>query len=89
MVLLKNDLIQSGVYSSKVEFITVTIDPYRDAEDVMTHYANAFDAYDDENWHFFIGDFTTTEKHLQIHFNFYITTLEMVSILTHFYLFSR
>jgi len=61
MVLLKNDLIQSGVYGSKVELITVTIDPYRDTKEVMTDYAKAFDAYNDENWHFLIGDSTTTK----------------------------
>lgn len=69
MVLLKNDLIESGIYGKKVEFISVTIDPYRDTVDVMADYAKAFNAHHDQHWHFLTGDSKNT-KALADTFNF-------------------
>ncbi len=50
MNMLKNDLKKEGVYGDKIQFITVTIDPYRDTAEVLRKYMNTFDIENDGNW---------------------------------------
>ncbi|GLB60744.1 SCO family protein [Cytobacillus sp. NCCP-133] len=50
MNMLKSDLEQEGVYGEKIQFLTVTIDPYRDTTDVLRKYMNTFDIENDGNW---------------------------------------
>ncbi|MFD2445626.1 SCO family protein [Bacillus sp. CGMCC 1.16607] len=53
---LKADLIDEGVFGKKVEFITITIDPYRDTPDVLKKYMNTFEIENDGSWLFLTGD---------------------------------
>jgi protein SCO1/2 len=50
MNMLKNDLEKEGTYGDKVQFVTVTIDPYRDTTEVLRKYMNTFDIENDGNW---------------------------------------
>jgi protein SCO1 len=56
MNLLKQDLQDEGVFGSKVEFITITIDPYRDTPEIMQKYMEAFEIGDDGSWLMLTGD---------------------------------
>ncbi|WP_053363780.1 SCO family protein [Bacillus sp. FJAT-27251] len=56
MNLLKQDLQDEGVFGSKVEFITITIDPYRDTPEIMQKYMEAFEIADDGSWLMLTGD---------------------------------
>jgi protein SCO1 len=56
MNLLKKDLQNEGVYGKEVEFITITIDPYRDTTDELRKYMEKFDIENDGNWTFLTGD---------------------------------
>jgi protein SCO1 len=56
MNLLRNDLIKEGVYGDKVQFVTVTIDPYRDSPEVLKKYMDNFGLENDGNWIFLTGD---------------------------------
>lgn len=50
---LKERLEKDGLFKNKVEFITITIDPTRDTQQVMQTYANMFGVEsDDEGWIF-------------------------------------
>jgi protein SCO1 len=53
---LKKDLQAEGVYGEDVEFITITIDPYRDTTDVLRNYMEKFEIENDGNWIFLTGD---------------------------------
>ncbi|CAM3640670.1 hypothetical protein GCM10009865_26040 [Aeromicrobium ponti] len=50
MNMLKKDLEEEGAYGDKVQFVTVTIDPYRDTTEVLRKYMNTFDIENDGNW---------------------------------------
>lgn len=56
MNMLKTDLEKEGVFGDKVQFITITIDPYRDTPDKLKEYMANFDVEDNENWIFLTGD---------------------------------
>lgn len=56
MNLLKKDLVKTKVFGNKVQFITVTIDPYRDTPQVLTEYMANFGIENDGNWIFLTGD---------------------------------
>lgn len=56
MNLLKKDLINEGIYGKDIEFITITIDPYRDTPEVLTTYKETFEIKNDKNWIFLTGD---------------------------------
>jgi protein SCO1 len=56
MNLLKRDLQAEGVFGSEVQFITITIDPYRDTPEVMQKYMDAFEISDDGSWILLTGD---------------------------------
>ncbi|MBS4189605.1 SCO family protein [Bacillus sp. FJAT-49705] len=62
MKLLKNDLEKEGVYGDKVEFLTISIDPYRDTPEVMRKYMDTFDIEDDGNWILLTGDPNNIKK---------------------------
>lgn len=62
MNLLKSDLTNEGVFGDKVQFITVTIDPYRDTADVLKKYRSTFDIENDENWIFLTADPDTLKR---------------------------
>jgi protein SCO1 len=67
MNLLKKDLQKEGVFGDKVEFITITIDPYRDTTDVLNRYMKTFEIENDGSWIFLTGD--KTEDIKQAHAN--------------------
>jgi protein SCO1 len=56
MNLLKQDLQKEGVFGDKVQFISITIDPYKDTPEALTTYMNNFEIKDDGNWIFLTGD---------------------------------
>jgi protein SCO1 len=56
MNLLRKDLVQEGVFGDKVQFVTVTIDPYRDTPEVLRTYMDTFGLENDGNWIFLTGD---------------------------------
>lgn len=56
MNLLKKDLVEEGVYGDKIQFLTITIDPYRDTPEVLRKYMDSFEIEDDGNWILLTGD---------------------------------
>lgn len=56
MNMLKQDLQSEGVFGDKVQFLTITIDPYRDTPEKLQQYMKNFDIEDDGNWIFLTGD---------------------------------
>jgi protein SCO1/2 len=53
---LKNDLVKSNVFGKEVEFVTITIDPYRDTPEILKGYMNGFGIKNDGNWIFLTGE---------------------------------
>ena len=51
----ENDLVKYGVYGKDIEFITITIDPYRDTPEVLMKYMDGFEIKNDEHWIFLTG----------------------------------
>ncbi len=56
MNLLKQDLVKAGVYGKNVEYLTISIDPYRDTPEKLRKYMETFDIEDDGNWILLTGD---------------------------------
>ncbi|MEH7108422.1 SCO family protein [Bacillus sp. JJ1764] len=56
MVELKKELTKSGVFGKNIEFITVTIDPYRDTPEVLSKYMNGFGIEENKHWVFLTGE---------------------------------
>lgn len=56
MNLLKKELEKAGVFGDKIQFITITIDPYKDTPEALTTYMKNFEIKDDGNWIFLTGD---------------------------------
>lgn len=56
MNLLRKDLVKEGVFGDKVQFVTITIDPYRDSPDVLRKYMDNFGVENDGNWIFLTGN---------------------------------
>lgn len=60
---LKHKLEEDGIFGEKIEFVTITIDPDRDTEEVMQNYANNFEVDSDEDgWYFLTGTNEDTKK---------------------------
>lgn len=53
---LKKDLEAEGVFGDKIQFLTVSIDPYRDTPEVMKSHMSHFEIQDEGNWIFLTGD---------------------------------
>jgi|GEM_PF-732988 protein SCO1/2 len=53
---LKKDLEEEGVFGDKIQFLTVSIDSYRDTPEVMKSHMSHFEIKDDANWIFLTGD---------------------------------
>lgn len=58
---VQDELKADGVFGSKVEFMSVSIDPTRDTTEVLKDYADTFDA-DLTGWKFLRGDETATAE---------------------------
>lgn len=56
MVGLKKDLMKKGVYGKDIEFVTITIDPYRDTPEILQEYKQGFGLANDNNWLFLTGE---------------------------------
>jgi protein SCO1/2 len=56
MVELKNDFEKMGVFGKDIEFVTITIDPYRDTPEILTSYMQGFEINDNKGWMFLTGD---------------------------------
>lgn len=59
---LKKELQKAGVYGDKVQFLSVTIDPYRDTPEELIKYMKKFSVEDDGNWIFLTGDKNNIKK---------------------------
>lgn len=59
---LKKDLVEAGVFGKDIEFLTITIDPYRDNPEALRNYMKNFDIKDDGNWILLTGDRKKIEK---------------------------
>lgn len=53
---LKKDLEEEGVFGDTIQFLTVSIDSYRDTPEVMKSHMSHFEIKDDGNWLFLTGD---------------------------------
>jgi len=62
---LKKDLVKSRVFGKEVEFVTITIDPYRDTPEILKGYMHGFEINDDGNWMFLTGEKQTIKKDQQ------------------------
>jgi protein SCO1 len=62
MVQLQSDLEKSDVFGKEIEFVTITIDPYRDTPEVLQKYMNAFEIQNSDNWIFLTGDQETIKE---------------------------
>lgn len=62
---LRADLQKKGVFGKDVEFLTITIDPYRDTPEELRSYMNSFEIEDDGNWTFLSGDKTNIKEELE------------------------
>lgn len=56
MVELRKDLEQSGAFGKDIEFITITIDPYRDTPEVLTRYMKDYGIKNSDSWLFLTGE---------------------------------
>ncbi|MGX6444138.1 SCO family protein [Neobacillus sp. K501] len=56
MVKLQGDLVKDGVFGESIQFITITIDPYRDTPEVLQKYMKGFQIDNSNNWIFLTGD---------------------------------
>jgi protein SCO1/2 len=56
MVGLKQQLEKKGVFGKNIEFITITIDPYRDTPEALTRYMKGFGIENGKHWVFLTGD---------------------------------
>ncbi len=56
MVQLQSDLEKSNVFGKEIQFVTITIDPYRDTPEVLQKYMNAFKITNSDKWIFLTGD---------------------------------
>ncbi|WP_025950958.1 SCO family protein [Geobacillus thermocatenulatus] len=63
MAKLRDRLKKAGVFGSKVEFITITIDPARDTNEKLQTYAHTFGVTSDgQGWMFLRGSEADTKK---------------------------
>lgn len=62
MNLLKRDLEQAGVFGKEIQFLSITIDPYRDTPEALRNHMKYFEIEDDGNWLFITGDHSTLKE---------------------------
>ncbi len=63
MAKLKHELEEEGVFGDEIEFITITIDPKRDTQDVIREYAGRFEVDSSEDgWVFLTGSEENTKE---------------------------
>jgi len=55
MVDVQNELKERGDFGTKVEFHWISVDPYRDTQEVLERFADAYKA-DRSGWHFLRGE---------------------------------
>jgi protein SCO1/2 len=56
MIDLKKDFEKDGVFGKDIEFLTITIDPYRDTPEILTSYMQGFGIENNKSWLFLTGD---------------------------------
>lgn len=63
MAKLKSQLEKEGVFGDEIEFITITIDPKRDDQEVIREYASRFEVESpDDGWIFLTGSEEDTQE---------------------------
>ena len=76
---LRDELEKDKLFGTKIEFITITIDPKFDTTEILTTYANTFEMKKTKGWHLLRGNEDETKK-LADSFNFRYRDPEAVSI---------
>ncbi|PEA54196.1 SCO family protein [Bacillus pseudomycoides] len=66
---LRDELVKQKVFGTKIEFITITIDPKYDTREILEYYSKTFDMKETTGWHLLRGDEEET-KQLAESFNF-------------------
>ncbi|MDC2863744.1 SCO family protein [Bacillus sp. BP-3] len=66
---LRDELVKQKVFGAKIEFITITIDPKYDTNEILEHYSKTFDMKETTGWHLLRGGEEET-KQLAESFNF-------------------
>ncbi|WHY65304.1 SCO family protein [Neobacillus sp. SuZ13] len=56
MIDLKKDFEKVGVFGKDIEFLTITIDPYRDTPEILSDYMQGFEIQNNKDWLFLTGD---------------------------------
>lgn len=69
MAQLRDQFVEDGVFGDRVEFITITIDPYVDTIEQLQKYASSFDIDKSEGWYVLRGSVEDT-KEVADKFNF-------------------
>ena len=59
---IRDRLVKDGLSGDKVEFLTVTIDPYRDTLPIMKEYAKTFKTNTADGWYVLRGETEDTKK---------------------------
>jgi len=65
---LQQELMKTGVFGKQIEFVTITIDPYRDTPEVLMKYMDGFGIKNNDGWQFLTGQRNTiknAEKNLR------------------------
>ncbi|MFB5194386.1 SCO family protein [Neobacillus sp. KR4-4] len=62
MIDLKKDFQKVGVFGKDIEFLTITIDPYRDTPQILADYMQGFEIENNEDWLFLTGDKQNIKK---------------------------
>jgi protein SCO1/2 len=62
MVDLKKDLVKKNVFGKDIEFITITIDPFRDTPEILKGYMEGFGITNDDDWIFLTGENQTLKE---------------------------
>ncbi|WP_026563749.1 SCO family protein [Bacillus sp. UNC41MFS5] len=62
MIDLKKDFEKVGVFGKDIEFLTITIDPYRDTPEILTDYMQGFEIENNKDWLFLTGDKQNIKK---------------------------
>ncbi len=65
MIDLKKDFEKVGVFGKDIEFLTITIDPYRDTPEILTSYMQGFEIENNKQWLFLTGDRQNIKKDRQ------------------------
>lgn len=62
MAQLRDQLVEDGVFGDRVEFLTITIDPYVDTIEQLQQYATSFEIDKNDGWYVLRGSVKETKE---------------------------